>query len=141
MAQNCLKYDETYSIEDLNFDQIPRNYFGMGRSTYLTSRLRENNLSLLENTLFEDIFLNVFTISNFKNVIFYELNAYHYFIGRPEQSVSKDNLIKSLPNWNKVLKQISDYYYENHSKFSPRKKIWLENPFITSQFCLYPSII
>ena len=66
-----------------------------------------------EKTYYVDMQYIVFPIVQIKTLRFLKENVYRYFLGRPDQSMSKDNLVKHLPDHEKVLKSLINYYVTN----------------------------
>lgn len=115
-------FDKTYNTESLDYDNLPVNFFGMARCTYKTELLREHNLQLLEKSFYEDSFLHIFPLKYLETFVFYDLVIYHYFLGRPEQSVSREVALRHYEHWHKVIKQIIEFYIINKLVFSPSKE-------------------
>lgn len=107
-------------------DTLPNVFFGMGRCTYKTSKLREHNLHLLEKRSFEDTMLHVFPMLFLQSFVFYDLDLYHYFLERPGQSVNQSVTIKQAKCWRDVIEQMLSIYIQSES-FMPQsnKKFFL----------------
>ncbi len=89
-----------------NFTDIRRfglsEYITIHSATYKTSLLREANLDLPRKTFFED---NLFTYRTFpliKKVCYLKMPLYYYLIGRPGQSVAKENALKRYRDYIRV---------------------------------------
>lgn len=106
-------FDKTYKFNEFKVD-LPNFFaFVMASITYKTTILRECNLKLFEKTYYVDMQYIVFPIVQIKTLRFLKENVYRYFLGRPDQSMSKDNLVKHLPDHEKVLKSLINYYVTN----------------------------
>jgi glycosyltransferase involved in cell wall biosynthesis len=115
-------FDHIYDGTTYEYNSLPIDFFGMARCTYKTSLLKQYNLHLLEKTFFEDSFLHVFPLVFLKSFVFYDLVIYHYFLGRPGQSVSKDVALKNNEHWHKLIRQIVEFYNINKQVLSSKKE-------------------
>lgn len=114
------KYNARYT--DLTIlDYLPFDFFAMARCTYKTSRLKEYNLFLLEHRSFEEAFLHIFPLLFIESFVFYDKVIYHYFLGRPNQSVRQKVTIKQCNDWRALAKQMIDFYLCNKNKLSAEK--------------------
>ena len=103
------KHDRVYQMEDLVFDEsMP--YFTMASSTYRTQLLRDCGLKLFEKCFYVDMIFNMVPIPYVKTVRFLNYYVYRYFMGSPTQSMSQANLMRNLPNHERVLNFLIDYY-------------------------------
>lgn len=108
-----LEINYFYSYSDMNIlDKLPNVFFGMGRCTYKTSKLREHNLFLLEKRSYEDTILHVFPMLFLESFVFYDLDLYHYFLERPGQSVNQNITIKQAKCWRDVIEQMLTLYLQ-----------------------------
>ena len=103
------KHDRVYQMEDLVYDEsMP--YFTMASSTYRTQLLRDCGLKLFEKCFYVDMIFNMVPIPYVKTVRFLNYYVYRYFMGSPTQSMSQANLMRNLPNHERVLNFLIDYY-------------------------------
>lgn len=103
------KHNRVYEMEDLVFDET-MPYFTMASSTYRTEVLRESGLHLFEKCFYVDMIFNMVPIPYVKTVRFLNHYVYRYFMGSPTQSMSQQNLMRNLPNHERVLNFLIDYY-------------------------------
>ncbi len=82
----------------------------MHARVYLTELLQQIPLRLQENTFYVDMEYNYIPIPYIKNYIYYELNVYRYFIGRPDQSIGVTSLPKYFPDHERVINRLVEYY-------------------------------
>ena len=115
------EYDKTYTFEEIDITKMNDLYFTMASSTYLTEVLRKSNLKLFEKTFYVDMQFNVIPILEVKTVRFLNMYIYRYFIGRPNQSMSIESLIRNMPQHEKVLKFLVEFYLENKDKLIDSK--------------------
>tara|TARA_B110000503_G_scaffold142851_1_gene241263 strand:- start:8942 stop:9949 length:1008 start_codon:yes stop_codon:yes gene_type:complete len=118
-------FDKSYKIDSFDYMCLPINFFGMARCTYKTDLLRNNNLNLLENAFFEDSYLHIFPIIFLKSFVFYDLVIYHYFLGRPGQSVSREVALKHNEHWQRLICQIIEFYETNKLVFTKNSEQFL----------------
>ena len=90
----------------------------MASSTYRTQVLRDSGLKLFEKCFYVDMMFNMIPIPYVKTVRFLDFYVYRYFMGSPTQSMSQQNLMRNLPNHEKVLMFLIDYYAASGSKVS-----------------------
>lgn len=93
---------------------------------YNTNMLRSEKIRFLEKTFYEDTEYVLFPLAKNRKIIYLPNPIYHYFIGRPEQSVSIDSVIKHLDDQFRVIDSILNFYDkmkidENENKI---KEIW-----------------
>lgn len=119
--------DQQYLFNDI--DVHSPNYFAfvMASSTYKTSVLQESGFKLFEKTFYVDMQFIVFSILRVHTLRFLSENVYRYFIGRPTQSMSQENLIKHLPDHRKVLYSLIEYYIQNKNQMNKSQKEYLKN--------------
>ena len=108
------EHDEVYTWDDMEFTEATM-YFTMASSSYKTELLRKCGLHLYEKSFYVDMQYNVYPIPYLKTVRFLDYEIYRYFIGRPNQSMSQESLTRNLPQHERVLKFIVDYYVEKKS--------------------------
>ena len=119
------EYNKTYKFNNFKVDSPNYFAFVMASLTYKTSILRESNFQLFEKTYYVDMQFIVFPTAKIKTMRFMEENVYRYFIGRPTQSMSKENLIKHLPDHDKVLKSLISYYVNIKTSLSVNQRKYI----------------
>lgn len=70
---------------------------------YKTSVLRESGIVLPERTFYEDNFFAYMPLAYTKNVYYLNVDLYHYYIGREDQSVNAKNIIKRYDSQLRVM--------------------------------------
>lgn len=103
------EHDHVYQASELAFDETMM-YYTMASSTYKTALLRACGLKLYEKTFYVDMQFNIYPIPYLKTVRFLDYAIYRYFMGRPNQSMSQENLQRHLPDHQKVLRFLVEYY-------------------------------
>ncbi|MEE1056380.1 MAG: glycosyltransferase family A protein [Acutalibacteraceae bacterium] len=109
----------------LNWDTIghfaPSQYIIMHAAMFRTDVLRESGVVLPEHTFYVD---NIFThqpLSYAKSICYLDLDLYHYFIGRDDQSVNEKVLMKRIDQQIKVTKMILDRVTTEQERKAPKK--------------------
>ena len=98
------------------WDDVPHFYKGhyilMHSVIYRTKLLRECQLELPKHTFYVDN-IYVFNPMPFvKNMYYLNVDFYRYFIGRPDQSVNEQVMIRRIDQQIRVNKLMVDYYSE-----------------------------
>lgn len=83
-------------------------YLIMHSLVYKTSVLRKSKVSLPEHTFYVDNIIAYQPLPFVKNIKYLDLNLYHYFIGREDQSVNEKVMIGRVDQQIKVTKIIVD---------------------------------
>lgn len=118
------EHDHVYQAESLEFDETMM-YYTMASSSYKLSLLRECGLKLFEKTFYVDMQYNIYPIPFLKTVRFLDYEVYRYFMGRPNQSMSQENLMRNLPNHQKVLNFLVEYYAKYQDSVSENIKDYM----------------
>lgn len=80
---------------------------------YSTEKLRESNTVLPEHTFYVDNIYAYKPLPYMKNLFYLDIDLYHYFIGREDQSVNANNITKHYRQQIAVMKEmISAYSHE-----------------------------
>lgn len=111
------KHNKVYQMDELEYNES-MVYFTMASSTYRTQLLRDSGLELFEKCFYVDMMFNMVPIPYVKTVRFLNYYVYRYFMGSPTQSMSQQNLMRNLPNHDRVLKFLIDYYVEHRETVS-----------------------
>lgn len=82
----------------------PSEYLIMHSLIYKTSILKKCKLKLPEHTFYVDNIVAYKPLNYVKTIRYYNLNLYHYFIGREDQSVSEKVMITRVDQQIKVTK-------------------------------------
>lgn len=85
----------------------PSQYLIMHSLVYKTSILKECNLELPEHTFYVDNIVAYQPLPYVKNIMYLNLDLYHYFIGREDQSVNQSVMIGRVDQQIKVTKIIA----------------------------------
>ena len=85
------------------------HYLLMHSMIYRTELLRECGLVLPEHTFYVDNLVAFVPLSHVQNMCYLDVNLYHYFIGREDQSVNEEVMIGRIDQQIRVNKLMIDY--------------------------------
>lgn len=97
------KWEETASFKS-------SQYLIMHSLIYKTSILKECGLKLPEHTFYVDNLVAFIPLSLVNSIYYMDLNLYHYFIGREDQSVNEKVMMGRIDQQIKVTKLIIDSF-------------------------------
>ena len=90
------------------------NVMSIHALVYKTQSLRESGIVLPEHTFYVDNILAYKPLPYTRKLFYMDIDLYHYFIGRSDQSVNINNLVKRYAQHVRVMKEIIDAYsYED----------------------------
>ena len=94
-------------------------YLVMHALIYRTEVLRQCRIQLPKHTFFVDNIFAYKPLPYVKNICYLNLDLYHYFLGREDQSVNENMLMKRIDQQIKVTKIVSDSVNLNevHAKY------------------------
>lgn len=122
--KNSFDEDKIMNLTDTRYNKNMR--IEIHSLIYNTDMLRNEKIRFLEKTFYEDTEYVLFPLAKNRKIIYLPNPIYHYFIGRPEQSVSIDSVIKHLDDQFRVIDSILYFYdmmkiSDNENKI---KEIW-----------------
>jgi len=85
-------------------------YILMHSVIYRTNLLRDCHLELPLHTFYVDNIFVYVPLPYVKNIYYMDINFYHYFIGRSDQSVNEANMIKRVDQQIRITKFMIDSY-------------------------------
>lgn len=91
-------------------------YMIMHSLIYKTSILRKSKLNLPEHTFYVDNIVAYQPLPFVESICYFDLNLYHYFIGREDQSVNESVMITRVDQQIKVTKLIASSLDLNYVK-------------------------
>lgn len=101
-------------VTDVIVEGLPDRRIPMHALTYKTSILKNNDIRLSEKTFYVDTEYTLLPIKNVKNYIYYDLDIYQYFLGRPDQSMHINIMKQKSDHHYRVTKRILELYKEIH---------------------------
>jgi len=118
-THNIVKYKNVFPINEIftwNDVKIfkPFQFLFMHSVIQKTQILRDCKFTLPEHTFYVDNLLVYVPLPYFKNMYYLDIDLYRYFIGRNEQSVSHESMIKRIDQYLRVVKlMIESHHLEN----------------------------
>lgn len=121
-----------YKFEDLCYDNYGFSSWGpiLSCSTYKTQMLKDAKFSLSEKCFYVDMELNTYIAISCKSIKYYPLYVYKYFLGRPDQSVTKASYMRNYKNHEKVTINLINILHNNLNNISDLKKNYIINKLI-----------
>lgn len=114
--QKYLPQGKPITFEDVRFPI--GTYFMMHSLIHKTNVLKSITEKLPEHTFYVDNLYVFRSIANVNTMIYFDIDLYHYFIGRDDQSVNEKVMIRRIDQQIKVNKLMVDYYLSNHAQQS-----------------------
>ena len=98
-------------------------YILMHSVIYRTQMLRDCELQLPKHTFYVDNIFVYYPLPSVKNIYYLDVDFYHYFIGRNDQSVNEKVMIKRIDQQLRVNKLMIDYYDLSDKNMVKNKKL------------------
>lgn len=98
-------------IENINFHEKNTSLFSLADCTFNTLTLKNTNIFFSEKTSFDDNIIYTHPYIGVNSVLFVNLLLYHYYVGRPDQSIqdlSPEKYCQSFNEAFRALKVFSD---------------------------------
>lgn len=99
-------------------------YILMHSVIFRTQMLRECGLKLPEHTFYVDNLFVFEPLPYVKNMYYLDVNFYRYYIGRADQSVNEEIMIKRIDQQIRVNKLMIDYMVDNKMKIIGNRKLY-----------------
>lgn len=124
--QQQIRIDAEYNKEFLidGYDFSSRDYCSMllmHAMTFKTELLRKIRYKQQTGISYTDIEYCYFPFSRAKNVIFFDVNLYVYWLGRDGQTMQRENVIKNVSHFYKVTNRIIKDYIDNQNGYILRQ--------------------
>ncbi len=116
--RNCMPIEEIFTWDDIGHFKVDQ-YILMHSVIYRTQLLKDCNLQLPKHTFYVDNIFVFFPLPYVKNMYYVDVNFYRYFIGRQDQSVTMENMIKRIDQQLRVTKLMIDYF--DYNKINNKK--------------------
>ena len=98
--------------EDYYSSNTLSSIFPMHGLTYKTEIFKDNNIRLTEKIFYVDTQYTVFPLKFVKSWVYWNLDLYQYFLGRPDQSMAIENRLKHIEDHRIVTESILEFYKE-----------------------------
>lgn len=119
---SSIAYGQTYTFSDFTFQ---RQFFRMGQMTYRTDILKQVPQKYQEKTFYVDNEFLTYPIAFVENFVFYDYFIYHYFLGRPGQSMSTEVRIRNTEHLKRVASALLDFYYTGIVQRDEMKRMYI----------------
>lgn len=125
------KFEVGKVIQSLPDFRIP-----MHALTYKLSILKNNNILISENTFYVDMEYTLLPMEYVKNYVYFNLDIYQYFLGRPDQSMNINVMKQKADHHEKVTKRILDFYSKIRFNTNLAKIVRDSLTYLINQQCL-----
>ena len=102
-------------VPNVIVEGLPDRRISMHALTYKTSILKNNEIRLSEKTFYVDTEYTLLPIKYVRNYVYYDLDIYQYFLGRPDQSMHINIMKQKSDHHYRVTKRILELYKEIHT--------------------------
>ena len=119
--RNCMPQDCIFSWEDVGHFRTGQ-FILMHSVIYRTKLLKDCELELPKHTFYVDNIYVYQPLPSVKTMYYKDLNLYRYFIGRDDQSVNENNMMKRIDQQLFVTKSLIELHDVTKLKNRPLKK-------------------
>lgn len=138
-----LKYDEIVPVNAIDYQKIEGyDIVSLATATFKTKLLKDSKVTLYEKCYYEDLQYDLFFLKYVNNYIALNLYVYHYFIGRPEQSVSPQSALNHYDDRLRItlslIEKTNELLLLNNDKCG---KQWLINTLLRHIYIHYKFIL
>ncbi|MBP3626108.1 MAG: glycosyltransferase, partial [Peptococcaceae bacterium] len=120
--RSVLPKDQIFTWDQIGHFQKGQ-YILMHSVIYRTQLLRDCAMELPKHTFYVDNIFVYQPLPFVKTIYYLDVDFYHYFIGRDDQSVNEKVMIKRLDQQIRVNKLMADYYDLSDKTVVPNKKL------------------
>lgn len=107
--RNVFPVDQPFTWNDMRFFRVSQ-FLLMHSMVYRADRLRLCGLKLPEHTFYVDNIVAYQPLPLVRKIIYLDVDLYRYFIGRPDQSVNMNNMIKRIDQQLRVTRIMLNLY-------------------------------
>lgn len=134
-----LNYGKIETVSNYDFKAIEgKDVVSLANATFDTKILQDSGEELFEKCYYEDLQYDLFFLKNVNSFIALDLYVYHYFIGRPEQSVSPQSALNHYDDRLRITLSLVDKISDLLSSDSNvNGKAWLENTYLRHIYIHY----
>ena len=119
-----LEDGRVYTMEDLDWRE-GMDYFCLASSTWRTQLLKDCGMTLPGGCSYVDMEYNLRPIPFVRSFRFLDIPVYRYYIGRPDQSMDPEVLLRQTPMHQKVLCRLIEYYSGHAERLSIGKRRYM----------------
>ncbi len=121
---------KVYNFDELCYDGYGFEEYGpiLATANFRTELLKDR-IKLTEKCFYVDMEFDAYSIKDVNTIVYYPLDIYRYFIGRPNQSISKQSYIRNYKQHEKIVFNIINFYCTNKD-LSEEKKVYIAQKLI-----------
>ncbi len=134
-----LEYGKLKKVDTFDFNTIDGcDLVSLANATFKTQLLKESGVKLYEKCYYEDLQYDLFFLKHVDSFIALDYYIYHYFIGRPEQSVSPQSALNHYEDRLRITLSLVDNVSSIiNSEKSVNGKDWLINTLLRHIYVHY----
>lgn len=117
-----IEYGRTYTFSNFDFHG---KFFRMGHMTYRTDILRQVKESYSEKLFYVDTEFLFFPMAYVESFVFYDLSIYHYFLGRPGQSMSQEVRQRNASHLRQISEALLTFYQHESARWHIEKVAYM----------------
>lgn len=129
-----IEYGKVYDFDTFDFRG---KYVVMAQLTYLTSVVKKMPRRLLENTFYVDNEFLLYPLTYVDTIVFLDYYIYHYFVGRPEQSINKKVLKRNIEHCGRVGMAILDFFDTVQANEAKKKYMYTVSRNVIRNYYVY----
>ena len=121
-------YDFMVPLVQYHFDDLAYKGYGfsewgpiLATGNFKTEILRKSKYKLSEKSFYVDMEFDFFSIIDAETITYYDLDIYRYFIGRIDQSISKNSFIKNYQQHEKIIFRLLEVLEESNVSAQKRQ--------------------
>lgn len=107
--RNVFPVNRRFTWNEMRFFRVSQ-FLLMHSMVYRTDRLRLCGLKLPEHTFYVDNIVAFQPLPLVRSILYLDIDLYRYFIGRPDQSVNMNNMIKRIDQQLRVTRIMLNMY-------------------------------
>ncbi len=105
-----LDYANTYALATFDYQQMLPQYFTMATVTYKTEAYKKSQVKISEKCNYVDMEFVIFPLQKMTNFVYLNYNIYRYFLGRADQSMNSQKMMKNRADHRRVLLNTVRFY-------------------------------
>ena len=127
--QKPMNYRNVFPTEKMcNWNTIghfhPSQYLIMHALMFQTKVLRQSGVKLPEHTFYVDNLFSYQPLPYAKNLYYMDIDLYHYYLGREDQSVNEKVLMKRIDQQIRVTKLMIDYLVAKKQELVKNRRLY-----------------
>lgn len=138
-----VEYNKIYTARTFDHpDLVGLKLISLPTVTYATRVLHLSGLKVFEHCFHEDLQYDYMVYAHVETFVFNDNIVYKYFVGRPEQSISRANAIRNFEQAKRVRLSLAQYYagYVQGMISHDMRQQWLSWSLLTCVWEMYPTL-